>query len=799
MSGTLYYEVKNKENTDEAGNFLLSHPVNIELQKVFCNIHIYHSLDLEIVKKDQPDLIEWMTEHQGKSDIDVSAYASTQAEDAGYEAEDIMEMQICVFEALNQCVEMEYHAYSSGFDLSQDSFSIEQIKRITNNGSLLSYTDEFRVLYSQLIEVKKEAPLTITQEPQQSSKQLLKSVKENNEDFEWYPTTHEIIEAMYWDIKEWDKFSSTHNTYWETSCISILDIGAGNGKVFKTLKEISDANPSTEGGENRNYTELRITKAYAIEKSQTLVNSLDDDIYVIGTDFHEQTLIDKEVDVVFCNPPYTEFAQWSTRIIKEANAKSVYLVIPERWENDLDIARAIEQRGAKVTIIGNYDFLESEDRKARAKVHLLKIELIAKRSDYRGFKHQNSDKDPFSIWFDEVFEIDAQKETHSDSFDNEKKSQRIKNLVAGQSLIPRLEGLYNEEMQHLMENYKMVGQLDASLLKELDISLVRLKEGLKLKIKGLKNLYWKELFGNLAMITDKLTSKSRESLLGTLTQHTSVDFTATNAYSVIIWAIKNANKYYDSQLLSLYFSFSNSKNIQNYKSNKKLVEDGWRYEAYNSKKATHYSLDYRIVVGGYWSKVLDYDYSGNLRGLENTAQTSLRDMFTIARNLGFDVIDGDVHNREWEAGKNQFFHINVAPPSSEESVKEVFVEIKAFKNGNMHYRFSPKFMKALNLEAARLNGWIKSPKEATEEFDITMEEACEMFGSNFTLAPSQTNLLPNTFREVKINDDFIDETDTLITSAEVVEVKEKEVAIKPANKAEYTKENLEVFADGRLF
>lgn len=33
---------------------------------------------------------------------------------------------------------------------------------------------------------------------------IIRELKEKNEDYEFYPTTREIIEAMYWDIKKRD-------------------------------------------------------------------------------------------------------------------------------------------------------------------------------------------------------------------------------------------------------------------------------------------------------------------------------------------------------------------------------------------------------------------------------------------------------------------------------------------------------------------------------------------------------------------------------------------------------------------
>lgn len=769
MSSTIYIEVANKDEVAKAVEFLKESPMNQNLRNVDYRINIIGEADLEWAKKENVNLISWAEENQGKCNLDVDVFENEKAEEAGFEISDICEMQTQVLEGLNKCVTMEYHAYSSGFEINEhSSFTLAQIKRITQNGKLLTHTDEYRVLLAQLLEPEKD---TISQiaSPKMSTKKLLQKVKENNEDKEWYPTTREIIEAIYWDIKKGD-FEEWRDTgmHHKNSSISLLDIGAGNGKVFNTIKEISQEQPEDE------YKHLFIKSAYAIEQSQTLIETYDEDIFVVGTQFYEQTLIDKKTDVIFSNPPYSDFENWSTKVIKEANAEVVYLVIPDRWEKSLDIARAIELRKAIVETIGHYDFLNSEDRAARAKVSLVKITLIKKT------RYKDEGTDPFDIWFNEVFQsqADKSKDTGSDFFKNKSKSERIKNLVKGQTLIPRLEELYNEEMQYLMNTYKSVSELDRDLLKELNVSQAGLIEALKMKIQGLKHLYWQELFDNLDTITSKLTSSSRSTLLRTLTANTNVDFTISNAYAVVVWAIKNANKYYDSQLLSIYYSFSNSKNIQNYKSNKKLVEDGWRYESNNSrfKHHSHYALDYRIVVGDYWSEVFDFEYgTTNVRGLKDNAATAIHDLFIIARNLGFNVARfyheesgkmiplslWQIRDRDWQPGKNQYFNMQV-PSSKEEGtmVEENFVEIKAFKNGNMHYRFSQKFMKALNLEAARLNMWVKSPKEASQEFDITEEEASELFNSNFKVIHSQmTTLLTQSIEPEELAS--ADDTDTI--------------------------------------
>ena len=167
---------------------------------------------------------------------------------------------------------------------------------------------------------------------------LVNELKHNHEDFEWYPTTDEIIHRIYHDIK---------NTF-EPRISSILDIGAGDGRVLEALDDLTN-------------------KKYAIEKSYTHINNLPSDVFLIGTDFHEQTLIDKEVDAIFCNPPYTEFSEWTSKILKEGFCKYIYMVIPDRWKNDRNIQSALDDSKWEHVVLGKYDFLDA-DRQARCNV-----------------------------------------------------------------------------------------------------------------------------------------------------------------------------------------------------------------------------------------------------------------------------------------------------------------------------------------------------------------------------------------------------------------------------------------------
>ena len=92
---------------------------------------------------------------------------------------------------------------------------------------------------------------------------------------------------------------------------------------------------------------------------------------------------------------------------------------------------------------------------------------------------------------------------------------------------------------------------------------------------------------------------------------------------------------------------------------------------------------------------------------------------------------------------------------------DTFTTIRGHSNGNVHFQFNQEFIKKLNLEVGRLRGWIKTPQEAAEEFDITLEEANNYWKSTYELLPSTlSHLLPNK-QVIKEETPIIEETDTL--------------------------------------
>jgi site-specific DNA-adenine methylase len=523
---------------------------------------------------------------------------------------------------------------------------------------------------------------------------LLTQVQEAGEDFEWYPTTEEIIEAILND------------------CISLnvesfLDVGAGNGKVIDAFDD-----------------RFEIENLFAIEKSQRLIKSLRKEIVILGTDFHDQSFFDKHVDVMFCNPPYSEFESWVAKLVREASCKTLYLVIPVRWSRSKIIGDAMQVRRVQALNLGEFRFCDSEDRKARGRVNAIRIDFDGPESE-----------DGFDSFFADLYpEL-------TDTVPDAPKIPKLRELAVGKDYVETLVGLYLAEMEQLQQNYQEVGRLHPRVLKEFEISVKDVREMLKRRIKELKNAYWKSIFDNMTPITSRLTSKTRDELLRKASSNTQIDFSKENVYAVVIWAIKNANDFIDQQLIEVYERMMYVSNCENYVSNSKVFKDDhWNRHNFR-EEATHVKLQHRIVMGwcGFntdrWNA---RDHHSKL-WLNTSGIALIEDLSVVARTLGFEIVTlvGDQYNHVFQDTDKPGQAVEFYADYRGERI--LWATMKAYRNGNLHLKLNGSFTLALNAQFGKLKGWVHSHQEVAREMKAKPVEAMRAFRAktHINLDPSR--------------------------------------------------------------
>lgn len=489
-------------------------------------------------------------------------------------------------------------------------------------------------------------------------KNLLQNLKDNNQDFEFYPTTSKMISDIVNHIGSYTFEKGT-----------ILDIGAGNGNFFTKLSKICDTT----------YLEK-----FAIEKSQILINQMPNNIIIVGADFYQQTLIDKDFDLIFCNPPYSEFKAWMEKVISETNSNKLVFIVPERWQEDNKLVELVKKRGFEYKIISSDDFLDAE-RQARAKINIIYFTRIREKKYYEEYCNVNKS---FVDFFEENFSTLKKEKT-----DNDNINKRIENeLVVGSNLIERMCSLHNLELQSLIDAFKSISKIDDKTLENIGVNRIKVMNALHNKISSLKKEYWMHLIHNLKEVNERLIYKFREYLITKITFAIgNIDFNEENCYAILIWIIKNANKSINEQLLFMFDLCIEPENIKKYKSNKLIFETedrGWgkkediRFK--NEKEVKNITLDYRIITCGGSYKITNYYYKSNY-----TEQNIMNCWEVICNNL---------------LGHKDFG------------------DIKFFKNGNVHLKFNTEFSKAFNIQASLLKGWIKDKRQAMNEFEMNIKE-----------------------------------------------------------------------------
>ena len=172
---------------------------------------------------------------------------------------------------------------------------------------------------------------------------LVEQLKEAGQDFELYPTSAEMIRVIWEHRRKPYADGSGHST---KDFGDVLDIGCGTCNFKRFIDEFNEPYLERHQSGREEYINrqncVNIGKYYVMEKSRILLDRLDAETIVLGTDFWENTLIDKPVGTIFCNPPYSQYEEWTARIIRESVCDSIYLVIPQRWKNSEKIKLALE-------------------------------------------------------------------------------------------------------------------------------------------------------------------------------------------------------------------------------------------------------------------------------------------------------------------------------------------------------------------------------------------------------------------------------------------------------------------------
>jgi hypothetical protein len=533
-------------------------------------------------------------------------------------------------------------------------------------------------------------------------------LRETDSDWEWYPTTDEILKEMNKDLYGlfksrrlenigklssgrrglFDAVSEYKNSkihHWNFYISSFLDVGAGDGRVFDVIKGL---------GKDR----MSIEKRYGVEKARAQVNDLiKRDVFVIGGDFFNITLIDKHYSVIFSNPPYSVFEMWVEKLLKESNFGILYLVIPVRWKNSERITHEFERY--EVTVLGEFTF-EDGDREARGRVNLIRAMCHQEKSG--GRYYEMNFQDAFIRWIDE----------NIGGFRDEKETEKLdkeKSLKLRQGDIDDLLENYEYERKGLADAFRAIGKLPTRTLDAIGLSRDSIHEIIRKDIESLKEYHWNLAFDKLSAIKSRLTKDVRDKLFREIEEFASLDFNADNIYSIVIWIINHCSINIPEQVCAMFEKLAHPSVVHAYKSNVHWEESDWRYN--NKDMPSKYYLDYRIVTRSYIDRYAEYSI--------------VNDFMVVCKNLGYEIASRCQPDYKNYGGLQTFYTVE----------GDVAFTVRLYMNGNFHFKINEKLMLRFNVEVAKIKKWFTCHQDIQSEFDVSEAEALRLWKDAGILLP----------------------------------------------------------------
>jgi SAM-dependent methyltransferase len=550
--------------------------------------------------------------------------------------------------------------------------------------------------------------------PNTNTTQKLRTLHAANEDFEWYPTTPEIMEAMKKDLwkylREHERDYNTRreekiyiNTFYDQAFNkgkkterleigSFLDIGAGDGRVL-------------------NFFEA--DKKYGIEIARAQADDLiQKGVFLIGRNYYDVYLNDQYYSLIFSNPPFSQFERWVNKILVDCNFCILYLVMPVRWQNQNEITRELKRYEA--TVVGEFDFSKA-DREARGKVHLVRVNAPWKKdvdSKHGHYVYQKTLENAFERWIREYI-ADFADEPKYDHWEEERKQE----LALKMTPIDQLISDFERDRKNLGAAFQAIGRLESEIIKLMGQDKKSMLEIIRKAIEGLKSKYWRAAFNKLDPVQKRMTYKTRERIFRDIDEFKTLDFNADNIYSIVIWIINNCNIGILEQIGEVFDALTSPEFIEEYKSNRHWKKSDWRHTERDWKYEKlpprwKLGLDYRIVVGTYY-----YDrYSGS--------RTIVDDFIIICRNLGFPIDPEYTPDYKLHQAEQKFFT---------EDGELAFTMRYYTGNHNAHLKINKRLLMKFNIEVAKIRRWMSDPADVAEEYGIPKDEAARLWNSGLSL------------------------------------------------------------------
>ncbi len=156
MGAYLFFKLSNKKQADEFNKFVSETEEGQRLIKAETPIRVYDNSDIEWVTEHNPNWVSHYQEKIGKGDFKASGICSSMVEDSDcFDLAEYFELITNLFVKAQTKFKMWFASGSCAFNLDGTYFSIDQMKRITQNGKRLKHSINDPEKYEKLLELLK--------------------------------------------------------------------------------------------------------------------------------------------------------------------------------------------------------------------------------------------------------------------------------------------------------------------------------------------------------------------------------------------------------------------------------------------------------------------------------------------------------------------------------------------------------------------------------------------------------------------------------------------------------------------
>lgn len=419
----------------------------------------------------------------------------------------------------------------------------------------------------------------------------------------------------------------------------------------------------------------------------------------LSCSFESTTLVDKEVDVIFCNPPLKEYEAYCKRIFEECLAKRVFLVLPMEWKSSKEIGAYAKANGFDVELVARLGYVKNNQRE--------KAEIILFYRSYLSERAVMERKLSQEYHLGNLFE-----ELHKGRFVlrgelEKKKEDEIAKESEGMEYQAFLEYLlkrYEKEHNDYFDNFKHFSNLSAYFLDYIGVQRDDITTNTAVFEKLLRKLYWDQCLSKNPNITSKLTPLQYDELLNELKER-GADFSRSNIANVEAYCLSRSRVMEQKNFITFWERFTNGDNLEGFTD---LISNPHPYMDYPKEKRFFKGKIKEKVACSYAGSYDDY-YPNILRDVRIVHLLQI-----LLQSMGYQ----DLHYRHADGSKIAITERIDLPLGISYlfAGERQITKFTSYKNRKLNIVFDKEVIANINLRVLLYQGWITNLAEAKEAF-----------------------------------------------------------------------------------